>query len=125
MAVTQYIICFEECGRLTYDARTEPQIKKGTTSPHRNDQRQQRVYADSILIHIKEKMAATALLIAAMTATVGFGVDAFVVLPSFTTVSDTNYIFISVGGSKSSTERKNGVDRKREDTRPLLFSSNV
>jgi len=79
------------------------------------------VYADSILIHIKEKMAATALLIAAMTATVGFGVDAFVVLPSFTTVSDTNYIFISVGGSKSSTERKNGVDRKREENEAVVI----
>ena len=66
-------------------------------------------------------MAATALLIAAMTATVGFGVDAFVVLPSFTTVSDTNYIFISVGGSKSSMERKNGVDRKREENEAVVI----
>jgi hypothetical protein len=41
-------------------------------------------------------MAAAALLIAAMTATAGFGVDAFVVLPSlFTMVSVcTIYIYI-------------------------------
>ena len=67
-------------------------------------------------------MAATALLIAAMTATVGFGVDAFVVLPSFTMVSVYElYIYIGRGVEKFHMERKTGSRSEREENEAVVI----